>query len=226
MNLLESYDKYGNQLKESFIKKTSSRNTDEVIKQADESFDTDFLFEKTCFLLKAICKGKKDIIISFRMPYYKNEEGKITDSYYLYFKDCSISLNSIKYNPSVPDNMFLYCIYKNAYGGGYCSSDIVDQYGKHPYCREPDGRYSEYWKYSDPRNVPKDIQLKIYKMFETTFEEINTGDVPNLDLSNFSHFRKPDPDRMTKLLRYALRNYPNKGICNFFAEKYSHLLQK
>ena len=59
MNLLESYDKYGNQLKESFIKKTSSRNTDEVIRQADESFDTDFLFEKTCFLLKAICKGKK-----------------------------------------------------------------------------------------------------------------------------------------------------------------------
>ena len=45
MNLLESYDKYGNQLKESCIKKTSSKNTDEVIKQADESFDTDFLYE-------------------------------------------------------------------------------------------------------------------------------------------------------------------------------------
>lgn len=104
MNLLESYDKYRNQLKESFIKKTSSRNTDEVIKQADESFDTDFLFEKT-------------------------------------------------------------------------------------------------------------------------FEEINSGKASNLDTFNFNSFRKPDPNRMTKLLRFALRNYPNKGICNFFAEKYSYLLQ-
>ena len=161
MNLLESYDKYGNQLKESFIKKTSSRNTDEVIKQADESFDTDFLFEKTCFLLKAICKGKKDILISFNMPYYHDDEGKLTNSYYLNFKDCSICICKINYNPSVPDNMFFYCIYKNAYGGGYCSSDVIDKFGKHPYCREPEGRYSEYWKYSDPRNAPKDIQLKI-----------------------------------------------------------------
>ena len=166
MNLLESYDKYGNQLKESFIKKTSSRNTDEVIRQADESFDTDFLFEKTCFLLKAICKGKKDILISFNMPYYHDDEGKLTNSYYLNFKDCSIWLCKINYNPSVPDNMFFYCIYKNAYGRGYCSSDVIDKFGKHPYCREPEGRYSEYWKYSDPRNAPKDIQLKIYKMFE------------------------------------------------------------
>ena len=98
MNLLESYDKYGNQLKESFIKKTSSRNTDEVIKQADESFDTDFLFEKTCFLLKAICKGKKDVLISFNMPYYHDDEGKLTNSYYLNFKDCSIWLCKINYN--------------------------------------------------------------------------------------------------------------------------------
>lgn len=226
MNLLESYNRYGNLLKESFTKKTSSKNTAEVIRQADELIDTDFLFEKTCFLLKAICKGKKDTIISFRMPEYKDEEGRITDSYYLYFKNCSISLESIKYNPSVPDNMFLYCIYKDAYGRGYCSSDIVDKYGKHPYCREPDGLYSEYWKYSDPRNLPKDIQLKIYKMFEKIFEEINTGDVSDLDLRYFSHFRKPDPNRMTKLLRYALRSYPNKQICNFFAEKYIHLLQK
>ena len=224
MNLLESYDKYGNQLKESFIKKTSSRNTDEVIRQADESFDTDFLFEKTCFLLKAICKGKKDILISFNMPYYHDDEGKLTNSYYLNFKDCSIWLCKINYNPSVPDNMFFYCIYKNAYGGGYCSSDIIDKFGKHPYCREPEGRYSEYWKYSDPRNAPKDIQLKIYKMFEEIFEEINSGQT-NLDTFNFSSFRKPDSNRMTKLLRFALRNYPNKAICNFFAEKYHYLLQ-
>lgn len=225
MNLLESYDKYGNQLKESFIKKTSSRNTDEVIRQADESFDTDFLFEKTCFLLKAICKGKKDILISFNMPYYHDDEDKPTNSYYLNFKDCSIWICKINYNPSVPDNMFFYCIYKNAYGGGYCSSDIIDKFGKHPYCREPEGRYSEYWKYSDPRNAPKDIQLKIYKMFEKTFEEINSGKASNLDTFNFNSFRKPDPNRMTKLLRFALRNYPNKEICNFFAEKYSYLLQ-
>lgn len=225
MNLLESYDKYGNQLKESFIKKTSSRNTDEVIKQADESFDTDFLFEKTCFLLKAICKGKKDILISFNMPYYHDDEGKLTNSYYLNFKDCSIWICKINYNPSVPDNMFFYCIYKNAYGEGYCSSDVIDKFGKHPYCREPEGRYSEYWKYSDPRNAPKDIQLKIYKMFEKTFEEINSGKAINLDTFNFNSFRKPDPNRMTKLLRFALRNYPNKEICNFFAEKYSYLLQ-
>ena len=225
MNLLESYDKYGNQLKESFIKKTSSRNTDEVIKQADESFDTDFLFEKTCFLLKAICKGKKDILISFNMPYYHDDEGKLTNSYYLNFKDCSIWLCKINYNRTVPDNMFFYCIYKNAYGRGYCSSDVIDKFGKHPYCREPEGRYSEYWKYSDPRNAPKDIQLKIYKMFEKTFEEINSGKAINLDTFNFNSFRKPDPNRMTKLLRFALRNYPNKGICNFFAEKYSYLLQ-
>ena len=225
MNLLESYDKYGNQLKESFIKKTSSRNTDEVIRQADESFDTDFLFEKTCFLLKAICKGKKDILISFNMPYYHDDEGKLTNSYYLNFKDCSIWLCKINYNPSVPDNMFFYCIYKNAYGRGYCSSDVIDKFGKHPYCREPEGRYSEYWKYSDPRNAPKDIQLKIYKMFEKTFEEINSGKASNLDTFNFNSFRKPDPNRMTKLLRFALRNYPNKEICNFFAEKYSYLLQ-
>ena len=225
MNLLESYDKYRNQLKESFIKKTSSRNTDEVIRQADESFDTDFLFEKTCFLLKAICKGKKDILISFNMPYYHDDEGKLTNSYYLNFKDCSIWLCKINYNPSVPDNMFFYCIYKNAYGGGYCSSDVIDKFGKHPYCREPEGRYSEYWKYSDPRNAPKDIQLKIYKMFEKTFEEINSGKASNLDTFNFNSFRKPDPNRMTKLLRFALRNYPNKEICNFFAEKYSYLLQ-
>ena len=225
MNLLESYDKYGNQLKESFIKKTSSRNTDEVIKQADESFDTDFLFEKTCFLLKAICKGKKDILISFNMPYYHDDEGKLTNSYYLNFKDCSIWLCKINYNPSVPDNMFFYCIYKNAYGEGYCSSDVIDKFGKHPYCREPEGRYSEYWKYSDPRNAPKDIQLKIYKMFEKTFEEINSGKAINLDTFNFNSFRKPDPNRMTKLLRFALRNYPNKEICNFFAEKYRYLLQ-
>ena len=225
MNFLESYDKYGNQLKESFIKKTSSRNTDEVIRQADESFDTDFLFEKTCFLLKAICKGKKDVLISFNMPYYHDDEGKLTNSYYLNFKDCSIWLCKINYNPSVPDNMFFYCIYKNAYGGGYCSSDVIDKFGKHPYCREPEGRYSEYWKYSDPRNAPKDIQLKIYKMFEKTFEEINSGKAINLDTFNFNSFRKPDPNRMTKLLRFALRNYPNKGICNFFAEKDSYLLQ-
>ena len=225
MNLLESYDKYGNQFKESFIKKTSSRNTDEVIKQADESFDTDFLFEKTCFLLKAICKGKKDVLISFNMPYYHDDEGKLTNSYYLNFKDCSIWLCKINYNPSVPDNMFFYCIYKNAYGEGYCSSDVIDKFGKHPYCREPEGRYSEYWKYSDPRNAPKDIQLKIYKMFEKTFEEINSGKASNLDTFNFNSFRKPDPNRMTKLLRFALRNYPNKEICNFFAEKYSYLLQ-
>ena len=225
MNLLESYDKYGNQLKESFIKKTSSRNTDEVIKQADESFDTDFLFEKTCFLLKAICKGKKDVLISFNMPYYHDDEGKLTNSYYLNFKDCSIWICKINYNPSVPDNMFFYCIYKNAYGEGYCSSDVIDKFGKHPYCREPEGRYSEYWKYSDPRNAPKDIQLKIYKMFEKTFEEINSGKAINLDTFNFNSFRKPDPNRMTKLLRFALRNYPNKEICNFFAEKYSYLLQ-
>ena len=225
MNFLESYDKYGNQLKESFIKKTSSRNTDEVIKQADESFDTDFLFEKTCFLLKAICKGKKDILISFNMPYYHDDEGKLTNSYYLNFKDCSIWICKINYNPSVPDNMFFYCIYKNAYGEGYCSSDVIDKFGKHPYCREPEGRYSEYWKYSDPRNAPKDIQLKIYKMFEKTFEEINSGKASNLDTFNFNSFRKPDPNRMTKLLRFALRNYPNKEICNFFAEKYSYLLQ-
>ena len=212
-------------MKESFIKKTSSRNTDEVIKQADESFDTDFLFEKTCFLLKAICKGKKDILISFNMPYYHDDEGKLTNSYYLNFKDCSIWLCKINYNPSVPDNMFFYCIYKNAYGGGYCSSDVIDKFGKHPYCREPEGRYSEYWKYSDPRNAPKDIQLKIYKMFEKTFEEINSGKASNLDTFNFNSFRKPDPNRMTKLLRFALRNYPNKEICNFFAEKYSYLLQ-
>ena len=225
MNLLESYDKYGNQLKESFIKKTSSRNADEVIRQADESFDTDFLFDKTCFLLKAICKGKKDILISFNMPYYHDDEGKLTNSYYLNFKDCSIWICKINYNPSVPDNMFFYCIYKNAYGGGYCSSDVIDKFGKHPYCREPEGRYSEYWKYSDPRNAPKDIQLKIYKMFEKTFEEINSGKASNLDTFNFNSFRKPDPNRMTKLLRFALRNYPNKEICNFFAEKYSYLLQ-
>ena len=225
MNFLESYDKYGNQLKESFIKKTSSRNTDEVIKQADESFDTDFLFEKTCFLLKAICKGKKDVLISFNMPYYHDDEGKLTNSYYLNFKDCSICICKINYNPSVPDNMFFYCIYKNAYGRGYCSSDVIDKFGKHPYCREPEGRYSEYWKYSDPRNAPKDIQLKIYKMFEKTFEEINSGKASNLDTFNFNSFRKPDPNRMTKLLRFALRNYPNKEICNFFAEKYSYLLQ-
>ena len=225
MNLLESYDKYGNQLKESFIKKTSSRNTDEVIRQADESFDTDFLFEKTCFLLKAICKGKKDVLISFNMPYYHDDEGKLTNSYYLNFKDCSTWICKINYNPSVPDNMFFYCIYKNAYGEGYCSSDVIDKFGKHPYCREPEGRYSEYWKYSDPRNAPKDIQLKIYKMFEKTFEEINSGKAINLDTFNFNSFRKPDPNRMTKLLRFALRNYPNKEICNFFAEKYSYLLQ-
>ena len=75
------------------------------------------------------------------------------------------------------------------------------------------------------RNAPKDIQLKIYKMFEKTFEEINSGKAINLDTFNFNSFRKPDPNRMTKLLRFALRNYPNKEICNFFAEKYSYLLQ-
>lgn len=224
MNLLESYNIYENQLKESFIKKTSSRNTDDIIRQADESINTDFLFEKTCFLLKAICKGKKDDLISFNLPDYFDDEGKLTNSYHLDFKNCSIWLYKINYNPSVPDNMFFYCIYKDAYGRGYCSSEVVDKFGKHPYCRDPEGRYSEYWKYSDPRNAPKDIQLKIYKMFEEIFEEINSGQT-NLDTFNFSSFRKPDPNRMTKLLRFALRNYPNKAICNFFAEKYHYLLQ-